>query len=90
MVCQFNLEDIELKGFVGPRPGAGQRPTLDIDALTGVYKPWDPRLQKLYAQTQPSDKSQDGSTAAVAVMVVNSLAPMAAARALSRVDIVLD
>ena len=27
VVCQFNLEDIKVKGFVGPRPGAGQRPT---------------------------------------------------------------
>ena len=49
VIRQFNLEDVEVKGFVGPRPGAGQRPTLDIDALAGVYKSWDPRLQKLYA-----------------------------------------
>jgi hypothetical protein len=57
-VRQFGIDSAEVKDFVEAKPGSSQRPTINMVALSRHYDPWDPRLQKLYAQTSPTDKSQ--------------------------------
>ena len=55
-VVQFELDSEEVSEFILPRDVG--RDVIDFDALVGVYHVWDPRLQKLFSSTAPTETSR--------------------------------